>query len=98
MLAALARSESVVLALHGVVKLLRVGVPGCCATLRVLAGVDLVVLRGERVVVVGPRGSGKSTLVLVAAGVLRPDAGQVWCAPGVRLSYDESWHTSQLRG
>ena len=74
-----------VLVLRGVVKSLRVGVPGCHATARVLAGVDLVIRRGERVAIVSGPDVAARTLLLVAAGVLRPDAGDVWAEPGARL-------------
>ena len=42
-----------------------------------LAEVDLVVLPGERWVVVGPNGAGKSTLLAVAATSLLPTVGRV---------------------
>jgi len=40
--------------------------------------VSLVVRRGEAVGLFGPKRSGKSTALGVLAGVLRPDAGDVW--------------------
>ena len=43
----------------------------------VLAGVDLAVAAGERLVVVGPSGGGKTTLLRLAAGLDAPDAGAV---------------------
>ncbi len=45
---------------------------------KVLLGVDLDVVRGETVVVLGGSGSGKSVLLRHAVGLFRPDAGQVF--------------------
>lgn len=42
-----------------------------------LSGVDLHVERGAWVALAGPSGSGKSTLLRVAAGLLRPSAGEL---------------------
>ena len=44
---------------------------------RALEGVDLEVLRGQSVGIVGENGAGKSTLLKVIAGVVRPSAGEV---------------------
>lgn len=46
----------------------------------VLDEADLVVRRGEVVVLEGPNGSGKTTLAKIIAGLLEPDAGRVECA------------------
>jgi putative ABC transport system ATP-binding protein len=43
-----------------------------------LNGADLTLGSREIVAVMGPSGSGKSTLLHCLAGILRPDAGQVW--------------------
>lgn len=47
-----------------------------------LAGVDLAIEAGRVVAVVGPTGSGKSTLVELVAGLVAPDRGTVQTAPG----------------
>lgn len=43
----------------------------------VLKGVDLDVFKGENVVVLGRSGSGKSVLIKIIAGLLKPDSGTV---------------------
>ncbi|MFB1490269.1 MULTISPECIES: ATP-binding cassette domain-containing protein [unclassified Thiocapsa] len=49
-----------------------------------LAGVDLDVSEAQTTVLIGPSGCGKSTLLRLAAGLIRPDRGQVWFE-GARL-------------
>jgi putative ABC transport system ATP-binding protein len=61
-----------VLAAHGVTRSF-----GATEALR---GADLTVGYGEVLAVMGPSGSGKSTLLHCLAGILRPDAGEVWFA------------------
>ncbi len=63
----------------------------------VLDGVDLKVYRGEAVGLVGPSGTGKSTLLRIIAGLTEPDAGEVfWC--GIPLSEIQAHHqTPPLR-
>jgi phospholipid/cholesterol/gamma-HCH transport system ATP-binding protein len=43
----------------------------------VLRGVDLDVYKGENVVILGRSGSGKSVLIRIIAGLLKPDRGSV---------------------
>ena len=76
-----------VLALEGVAK----SFEGACRS-HVLRDVDFAVCSGEFVAVTGPSGQGKSTLLSVAGGLLRPDAGivkfkgeSVYDMPEVRL-------------
>lgn len=45
--------------------------------LEVLQGIDLEVYKGENVVVLGRSGSGKSVLIKIISGLLRPDEGSV---------------------
>jgi phospholipid/cholesterol/gamma-HCH transport system ATP-binding protein len=45
--------------------------------LEVLKGVDLEVFKGENVAVLGKSGSGKSVLIKIIAGLLKPDTGVV---------------------
>jgi len=51
----------------------------------VLAGIDLTVLRGERVGVVGENGAGKSVLLRVLAGELPPSEGERKSGPSIRF-------------
>jgi ABC-type lipoprotein export system ATPase subunit len=53
---------------------------GPAGTLRVLQGLSLEVAAGEFVAVQGRSGCGKTTLLLAAGGLLRPDAGRVLVA------------------
>jgi len=45
--------------------------------LHVLKGIDLDVYKGENVVVLGRSGTGKSVLIKILVGLLRPDSGTV---------------------
>ena len=46
-------------------------------TLAVLRGIDLDVYKGENVVVLGRSGTGKSVLIKIISGLLKPDSGIV---------------------
>ncbi len=52
-----------------------------------LRDVDFTIATGEIVTVVGPNGSGKSTLVKTLMGLLKPTAGTVRRAEGLRIGY-----------
>ena len=43
----------------------------------VLRGIDLDVYKGENIVVLGRSGTGKSVLIKIICGLLRPDPGSV---------------------
>ncbi len=51
----------------------------------ILRGVDLTVLRGERVGVVGDNGAGKSVLLRLLAGELEPSEGERRAGPSIRF-------------
>jgi phospholipid/cholesterol/gamma-HCH transport system ATP-binding protein len=44
----------------------------------VLDSVDLTIYRGEALAIVGPSGTGKSTILRIIAGLLAPDQGEIW--------------------
>jgi putative ABC transport system ATP-binding protein len=51
--------------------------PSAAGPVEILRGVDMTVSPGERVSVIGPSGSGKSSLIALAAGLERPTSGVV---------------------
>ena len=57
------------------------------ANQNVLEGAQLQVHRGEIVTLIGPNGAGKTTLVRAVLGLLKPDRGQVWRKPKLRVGY-----------
>jgi ATPase subunit of ABC transporter with duplicated ATPase domains len=62
----------------------------------VLAGVSLVVRRGERVAIIGENGLGKSTLLRIAVERLAADAGAVKWGHEVRAGYFPQDHREVL--
>jgi Cu-processing system ATP-binding protein len=57
-------------------------------SLRAVDGLTLAVERGEAVALLGPNGSGKTTALKAAAGLIRPSAGEVWIGEPGRSPQD----------
>jgi zinc transport system ATP-binding protein len=53
----------------------------------VLENIQLSVSPGEIVTLIGPNGAGKTTLVRAVLGLLKPDSGDVWRKPRLRVGY-----------
>ena len=53
----------------------------------VLSGVDLDVVHGERVGIVGRNGAGKSVLLKTIVGEIRPTSGEVRVGPSIAIGY-----------
>ena len=58
----------------------------------VLAGLDLLIWRGERVGLIGPNGAGKSLLFRLILGQEQPTGGQIRIGPSVRIGYYAQEH------
>jgi ATP-binding cassette, subfamily F, member 3 len=54
-----------------------------------LEGLDLVIERGERVALLGPNGTGKSTIMRLATGELSPQRGMLRLGNNVMLAYQD---------
>jgi len=64
----------------------------------VFSGVSFRVARGDRVGLIGPNGTGKSTLLRIAAGRDEPDAGRVALARGTRVALLEQELLAEVPG
>ncbi len=54
---------------------------------RLFAGVTQTLQYGERAALVGPNGTGKTTLMRIITGEVTPDTGEVSVGPSVRIGY-----------
>lgn len=54
----------------------RLTLPSTAGPVEILRGVDLTVAAGETVAIIGPSGSGKSSLISIAAGLETPTGGR----------------------
>jgi putative ABC transport system ATP-binding protein len=63
---------------------------GAAGPVEILRGVSLAIASGETVALVGPSGSGKSSLMMIVAGIERPSAGRIVVAGQDLAGLDES--------
>ena len=61
-------------------------------SLEVFSDVDLAIVKGSRVVVLGLNGAGKTTLLRLLSGVEKPDTGQIEPGHGLKMGYYAQEH------
>jgi ATP-binding cassette subfamily F protein uup len=54
---------------------------------KVIDGLSLRIMRGDRIGLIGPNGAGKSTLIRILLGTLTPDAGEVKLGTNLQVAY-----------
>ena len=59
-----------------VLEAVRLTLPSTAGPVEILRGVDLTVATGETVAIIGPSGSGKSSMISIAAGLETPTGGK----------------------
>ena len=72
--------------------------PSAAGPVEILRGLDVTVRSGERVALIGPSGSGKSSLIAVAAGLEQPTGGRVLLFGKDLAGVDEDGRARLRRG
>lgn len=65
---------------------------------KVLDGVDLTVMRGEKIGIIGVNGAGKTTLLRTIAGEIEAKSGSIELGHNVKLGYYAQHHADVLAG
>lgn len=86
-------SDAPVLSLRGITRTFMQG----DAELRIFAGADLDVFEGQIVALVGPSGSGKSSLLHIAGLLEAPNAGEVWIGGVEAVGLNDTRRTAVRR-
>ena len=60
----------------------------------IASGLDLRILRGDRIGIIGPNGAGKTTLVRLLLGEITPDAGTVTHSKTLQVTYQDQTRES----
>jgi len=55
---------------------------------------DTVVMRGDRIGLIGPNGSGKTTLIRLLLGEIAPDAGEVKIGSNLQVAYFDQYRST----
>ena len=55
----------------------------------------LCIRSGDKVILIGPNGSGETTLLNTIAGKFQPESGALWRKPGLRVGYFEQIFSEQ---
>jgi len=64
----------------------------------ILDGVNLVIVPGQRIGLLGANGQGKSTLIKTLVGEIPPQAGTLRLSKGLRIGYFAQYEVERLRG
>lgn len=54
---------------------------------KILHDISLELQAGKVLTIIGPNGAGKSTLVRILLGLHKPDSGEIWLKPKLRIGY-----------
>ncbi len=71
----------------GEIPLKAIGISKTYGSLKVFKNLNFMIVRGERIALLGPNGSGKTTLIKIISGILRPDKGQVIDDQNLNIGY-----------